>query len=183
MVEMIYHNIGYLPTPHHYTTPTRTPTISMVVQQQQRNALCDFVSTTTEWSEILTGGGQDNNTVAWAKVHKTNEGMPKFSNFQQDHLCHSHHCVNPNHIVFARMCKLLEDVNTNLVRDKCTGPLHCKCGERGVPCVIPGINHKGYRCEQLSLPALEEKSLRFQKCFPTRVQYLTTQSQINFLTA
>ena len=31
----------------------------------------------------------------------------------------SGHCVNPNHIVLLRRCKLLEGVNANFVWDKC----------------------------------------------------------------
>ena len=88
--------------------------------------------------------------LEWAKVNKTNEGMPKFSDFQMDHRCHSRHCVNTNHIVLSRRCKLSEGVNTNFVRDKCVGPPFCKCGERGVPCLIPGSHQKGYRCVEFS---------------------------------
>ena len=118
--------------------------------------------------------------LEWAKVHKTNLGMPKFGDFQMDHRCHSHHCVNTNHIVLSRICKLSEGVNTNFVRDKCVGPPFCKCGERGVPCLIPGINHKGYQCDELSVEDLVERKIIAQpKIFnKKKMKYLKVQSHI-----
>lgn len=119
--------------------------------------------------------------LQWAKVHKTNEGMPKFCDYQMDHRCHSGHCVNTNHIILSRLCKLSEGVNTNFVRDKCPGPPFCKCGERGVPCLIPGINHKGYRCDELSVEELERKIIALPKIFPKKGELFEGPKPHHFL--
>ena len=95
--------------------------------------------------------------LAYARAYKTNIGMSKFCDYQKDYRCHSHYCVNPNLIVLSRQCELSEGVNINFARDKCVGPPNCKCGERGVPCLIPGINHKGSNCDQISIRQLERK--------------------------
>ena len=56
----------------------------------------------------------------YTAAYKTDKkGMPKFGDFQADHRCYSGHCVNPNHIVLSRRCKLLEGVNADFVWDKC----------------------------------------------------------------